>query len=171
MSYIASDKIEVFPVAKKRSETAPGTRIFTEKNVSNLSRQLLSNNNSGYIISCNSNEDDSTAFDMSFNLYGYYFNIIGIKPNNIDGTGSSIYASITIDIDETNRGQDELSGQDVNGYYEGLSLTKKDSKPENSDTVKYIKLLDNVNDTWKCSSQNFGLISALMIGGIDGKPK
>lgn len=169
MSYIKSSKIEVFPVAKQRHESAPGTRIFTEKNISNLSRQLLSEDKPGYIISCKSNEENNNAFDISFNLYGYYFNIKGILPSDIEGNGDSIYASMTIDQADEILGQDvKILGQDVYEY-QGLALTKASTTPENTVDKKYIKLFESTDEVWKCSSQNFGIASALVIGGIDGK--
>lgn len=160
--FIDSTKIEVFPVAKKRIDSAPGTRIFTEKNTSNMIRQLLSSENPGFIISC---EKKSDNFDISFNLYGYYFNIEELNLSSFVGT--SVYACITIGTDNELFGQDE--GIQNNYVYTGLELLA--NKPEDSSEKKCIKLFDKVGDDWKCSSQNFGLMSALAIGGIDGKYK
>ena len=162
MSYIKSSNIEVFPVAKQRSNDAPGTRIFTEKNISNISRQLLSNNIPGYIISCVPNEENNNLFDISFNLYGYYFNITEFDPD--DFGENAIYASIVIT-------DGEIDGQDRNEQYEGLKITSTEPSATADYEPKYIKLFEKVNDSWQCVSQNFGLMSALLIGGIDGKPK
>ena len=163
--YINSTDIEVFPIAKRRVETAPGTRIFTEKNISNLTRQLLSTTVSGYIISCTSSATDNSKFDVSFNLYGYYFNITNLDTSGF--SGDSQYAVIILE-------NDELVGQDEGGSYKGLTLTDKvDSVSVAGNQKKYfLKLFEkSASASWQCSSQNFGLMSCLSVGGIDGKPR
>ena len=165
MSYIDSTKIEVFPVAKARINndiaTAPGTRILTERNISNLSRQLLSKDNPGYIISCE--EVSANSFNIAFNLYGYYFNITEFNPSIF--TDDIIYANITI-----NDGNGEIDGQDEikadgSGYeYRGLDLSTKATSGGIS-----MKLFEKVNGSWTYAKSSFGLASALVIGGIDGK--
>jgi hypothetical protein len=158
--YVDSNKIEVFPVAKKRIDTATGTRIFTEKNISNIIRQLLTVDVPGYIISCESNSDNTDAFDIAFNLYGYYFNIVEIDPDYVEGAESSVYACITIQ-------DDEILGQDNNNKYEGLELVG--AEPTSSSEKKYIKLFEKGPDGWTYSRRNFGILSAVGLGGIDGK--
>ena len=156
MSYVSSKNVEVFPVAKARSTDAPGTRIFTERNISNLSRQLLSEDNPGYIISCKNGSGNN--FNVAFNLYGYYFNITDFNPSTF--TGDTIYANINIDANG------EIAGQDVEGNYEGLDLTNTATK---TNGWVSLKLFEKVNGSWTYAKSNFGLVSALAIGGLDGK--
>ena len=166
--YIRSADIEVFPIAKKRSNDAPGTRTFTERNISNLIRQLLSADKDGYIISCDQidNKNKNAKFNIEFNLYGYYFEIKNFTPAS---TWESVYACIALN-------DGEIYGQDNNDKFEGLTISDNPSavtikSNDISLDIKYIKLLEKVDNSWRCASQNIGLISSLSVGGIDGKPR
>lgn len=167
MAYLDSNNVVVFPIAKERV-TMPGTRLFTEQNVSNLIRQLLSNGSKGFIIS---SETIDGSWVIEFNLLGYYFKISGINESWIQSIATDedisndsitgVYACINID-DLTN----EIIGQDTDGKYEGLNLLF--IEPTSSDN--YIKLLSYKNNTLSLPSMNIGFATAL-IGGIDGKYK
>ena len=78
---LKSTQVEVFPIAKQRKQILEGdknlvrgTKILTEKNISNIIRQLLGEASPGFVISCT--QDITTKlYNVEFNLYGYYFNI------------------------------------------------------------------------------------------------
>jgi hypothetical protein len=163
MSLVKTSQIEVFPVAKLRATEAPGTRILTERNISNLTRQLLSDEKTGYIISCN--PVGNKKFNISFNLYGYYFNITDLDLSTFSG-GNDIYASIVIK-DEEIFGQDKE--YEEQSFYEGLVLTSGEPAEPVEGELHYIKLFRKVGSKWEVATENFGLVSALFIGGIDGK--
>jgi hypothetical protein len=160
---IRSENVEVFPIAKPRTSmvTVPGTRIFTENNISNLIRQLLPTNQSGFVISAEKITDDT--FNISFNIYGYYFKIFGL---NVQSFADDIYAYIIIDNGEI-YGSDKLDNEVY--YYEGLNICGKSGLPKDTNNiVKSIKILSKVNGEWKCPN-NFGTTFQSHIGGIDGK--
>ena len=165
---ILSKNVEVFPIAKPRTSmiAVPGTRIFTEDNISNLIRQLLPTNQSGFVISAEKNSDDN--FDVSFNIYGYYFKIFNLDVQPFNGK-KDIYAYILIENGEI-FGSDKANGDEY--YYTGLTICDDISNiPSGSDKiVKYIKILSKVNNEWRCSN-NFGTTFQGHIGGIDGKYK
>jgi hypothetical protein len=169
VSYLNSNNVEVFPVAKARVNNAYG-RLFTEKKIANLTRQLLSEDYPGYIISCKNKGNGN--FDISFNLYGYYFNLTEFVPSSHSGTSDTIYAYILIENDEI-KGQDEpISQGSITYQYEGLVISSTEpsttiARP--NEILKYIKLFEKSGNSWVCPANNFGLVSSLAIGGIDGK--
>lgn len=164
-----SSNISVFPLAKSRNlnitdgETIPGDRHLTEASISNLVRQLI--DKSGFVISFSTNDNDGDnagTVNISFNLYGYYFNVKNLAVNSI---GDAVFASISISNNEIS-GQDNTDGEI--SYYEGVDFTSS----EPNDTAKIsLKILEKVDGTWgvpvdswvKLTTQSF------TIGGIDGK--
>lgn len=167
---LKSTQVEIFPVAKKRiqvqgGEPVRGTKILTEKNISNIIRQLLGESSPGFVISCT--KDSDTTYNISFNLYGYYFNITEFDPSKFGTLASSIYAKIAL-----NESDDEINGQDdkpaggSDYEYGGLDIT--DSEPESG---IYIKILEKISSNWCPPIANYGFMTSQTIGGIDGKPR
>lgn len=152
-SYIKSEDITVFPFAKNRAEDALASRLLFEDNIANLIRQMI--DVEGFIVSPdNTTERESCCFsdvdklyiskDLSFNLYGYYFNI---KNNAVlsevpEPGDYVLYASITIDTDSKEiSGQDEIVGS--TNVFKGLKIDvyPKSETPEVSANTHMLKLM------------------------------
>ena len=119
--FIASINVKAFPLAKYRSPgSADNTsRLFYEQNVSNLIRQLI--DTQGFVVSGSVSPQGVVTDTLCFNLYGYYFELT-TGTNLIDTSVSDsnyVLASITL----TSTSPYEISGQDNNGFYEGLIIT------------------------------------------------
>ena len=82
MSYISSDKIEIFPYSRTRTingNTVNNDRLLYEKRVANIIRQCLGmkSGNTGIILSDTidasvSNNTLTFNADFEFNIWGYY---------------------------------------------------------------------------------------------------
>lgn len=123
MSYINTDAISVFPLAKNRPSDR-SARLFYENNVANIIRQLV--DTEGFIILPEAGTDatqdlfvlntdsSKTVLDgaedllkitfsihapLVFNLYGYYFNIWNESTRSVD-----IFNQQELSQDEVNNG-------------------------------------------------------------------
>lgn len=205
--YVASESVKGFPLGKPRSGNSNDltSRIFYESMVTNLIRQLVDVD--GFLISSpgiyinSSNADDNYKIidaDLEFNLGGYWFLVKSgskivpaINDAPIDETIEGnpeirdktcyVYACInTLDND----GIKEISGQDVDSKYTGLTFIASASPP--SEFKKFTHQLPIFSgyvsagglpqaDTWKIYAPSFikfmGNSIDLDITGIDGKPK
>ena len=134
MANLASTDIQVFPCTK-RGDNQRSARLFSEENVSRISRVLL--DKQSFVIT--DTFDASKPFE--FILGGYYFKVsTGSALTNAVSSVGDIYAKIT--LSGTTVGDDtyyEIYGQDASGSYQGLDLVSLN--PGNSDTVKSLLLL------------------------------
>lgn len=185
MAYLKSENVVVFPVAKERKEGIAETRLLTEHNLSNIIRQLLARENPGFISSTSSDSDGN--FNVKFNLYGYQFDVdienAWLQEVNLNSGNDGLYAYIIIDkiIGQLSNNSgivnySEIVGQDIDGHYQGLSITNNISNineikaglSENEE-LAYIKIL-NMNNGVLSPVLNASFLS-YAIGGIDGKYK
>lgn len=209
--YVASESVKGFPLGKPRSGNSNDltSRIFYESMVTNLIRQLVDVD--GFLISSPgiyinpSTVNDNykiTDADLEFNLGGYWFKvnkgtvIVPTSPNDhetpLDETKGEkgepvrnatcyVYACITLD---NNDGIKEISGQDVDSKYTGLTFIASASPPSEFKKFTYqLPIFSGyVNagglpqaDTWKIYAPSFikfmGNSIDIDVTGIDGKPK
>lgn len=190
MSNIPSNNIVVFPLSKARGEGVDGdvareSKIFFENNIANIVRQMLDTN--GFIISPSLEDTDALGIvsntvvlnggrHLEFNIGGYYVRIFNKDSGGIplyelsdNSTTGSIYASITFDQNK------EISKQDYNNLYEGLTLAfyaTDSTAPEDSGDIIYFKLIDIKDGTaefCKDSYIKFDLNSYKFPKFIDGQ--
>ena len=164
---VASEDVVVFPLSKSRLNDGTidmdRTRLLTEKSVSNIINQLIDTN--GFVIS---KEDSATKkVTVEFNLMGYYFRVtldFGLNEIKEALNGTEVYANIYID------GYQEIQGQDNEGKYEGLILSKS---PIYSASLLILERTSTNSDKWEIptSSRRRFDLSSLGINGIDGKYK
>lgn len=181
-----SRDVIVFPLSKDRisnpnksvlGEFSPvdlnRTRLFTEKSVSNLIRQLIDVD--GFVIGSRSLNSDNTLLEVEFNLAGYYFKINldldGNKGenNSVYSGWENIYASITIHDD-----YDEIVGQDDDdNVYTGLTLHNTPPNPPESGSIHTLHILTKSGGNWTIPTESCKRFStfSLNITGIDGDYK
>lgn len=144
--FLNSTNVEVFPVAKPRSKQTNGGRLFTEKYVANIIRQLIGTN--GFIISCTDGQS-TTSFSqdasliIEFNISGYYFKISGqiIKALLSELTAaekkSKLYLLAKIVGFDTSN---EIAGQDEEDLYKGLEVYLSETKQDISNGIVLLEL-------------------------------
>lgn len=136
MSYILSDKISIFPLAKHRVNKN-NDRLFYEHNVANLIRQLI--DTEGFIIRGPETvaTDGLLTSELEFNLYGYHIMIesgTNLFSSNLSG---DIYAQIELSTDKNV--PTEIVGQDESETkeYKGLEITSTpNTSSENHRSIK-----------------------------------
>lgn len=188
MSYILSNKINLFPFSKPRANSAQrDNRLFYEQNVTNLIKQLVDidsfainlpeitqGQNNDLITSTAENQGE-----LEFNIKGYYF-VIEQGTTIFDGnsynpaidinTAKNLYAKINVShitVDQLT-GQDESS--DPSSKFTGLDMVT--AIPENPDPDDYYLLLYINDDGWKPNPDGyvrFEFDKSIKITGIDGK--
>ena len=160
MSFIKTESISIFPLAKNRPSDR-GARLFYEDNVANIIRQMI--DTQGFII--NPDQESSANFirfgslsgdnkitlyierPLTFNLGGYYFNIgeeyspvtiFDQEPLTQEQVDNGFQVWARIELDVVNK---EIIGQDdkEDGVYQGLVF----STASTSDAFHYnIKIAD-----------------------------
>lgn len=137
MAYINSENIKVFP-STRRVATQVDARLMTEASMVGIINQLIGKN--GFVITQSFNANNP----FEFNIFGYYFRVgQGSYVTSSFGSATEIWGKITLDTTTYT----ELSGQDEDQVYKGLELVS--SEPTASSTVKYLKLLEKVGNTWR----------------------
>lgn len=89
MPYIKSNAINVFPCANRGTAYNLQSRLTSEYNLTNIINQLIDTDS--FVISNN------LSNGISFNIHGYYFNVIDYTSiTNLDTSWTDVYAEITI---------------------------------------------------------------------------
>lgn len=156
MSNVSSGNIEVFPTTKRTS-----SRLWTEKHTVSIINKLIDNED-GFVIS------NDLSSGISFNVYGYYFNInsaglVQIQNLISSGTGD-VYAKIIIE-------NDELKGQDEGTVYKGVEFVT--SLPS-GEGVHSLKILSKTNNGWiipnsskiKFNTKSLNIDLSVIDGGV-----
>lgn len=157
MSYIKSDKINIFPLNKTRDSDLQDNLLY-ESNIANIIRQLIDVD--GFIISAPDEMSNVSANSpLVFNLYGYYIKIVEL-PEDIK---APLYFYIKL---ENKDNLQEIEGQDTDNEYTGLVAT--DDINSIPGTAPYIYIYDDKGNLVSTSLKKFDF-NSLAITGIDGK--
>lgn len=148
MSYLGTDKIIVFPSARRVNKQA-SARLMSESSFVNIINKLIETD--GFVITPEIDEAPGYLSEESFefNIHGYYFkvehaqDIINLFDSNTNV--NSIYANIYLD---KNGNFYELKGQDYdsNGswVYQGVTFSDTNlSESSGQDKADYSLLLFN----------------------------
>ena len=194
MGTIASNNIQIFPLAKPRA-TNLSNRLFYENNVAAIIRQITSNKSfivdttipterATAVKSTDSNiitiqsHNNSNNYALEFNIYGYRIQIQNgtvVSVNNINSTYLIGKLKIT-NPDDANL--TEIDGQDVSGSFNGFEIISSDSELIDTATEKYLILFEkdkSNNSRYNMYEKSLQLFTAKsiditgMITGIDGK--
>ena len=128
MSYLASNKIQVFP-STKRGSYHPSARLMSEASLVNIVNKLIDTD--GFVVT--PDEDVITTNSsgtitgqvtnkvFEFNIKGYYFKINTLNDLiSSFSSDSNIYATVHLN---TTDDYVELAEQDDNSEYQGLNFT------------------------------------------------
>lgn len=116
MSNVASNSISVFPTVNRTQSDVFGRsqRLFTEQNVANIAKMLLSKD--GYVIGeINVVNGDSTTDVLAFVLGGYYVEVLYSAITGLMTDDSSLYAVLKLD-------GNKLSGDSDESIYSGIDF-------------------------------------------------
>lgn len=122
-SYVASDKITVFPTTR-RGSVQQDARLFTEKSVAGIINQLVDLDS--FIIT--SKDDVGLDKPFEFNIRGYYFKVQRLRDiTNLFNESTSLTIYAVIYLDEGNNytelmGQDDSMGGTNNTVYKGVTF-------------------------------------------------
>lgn len=152
MSYLASNKIQVFP-STKRGSYQPSARLMSEASLVNIVNKLIDTD--GFVVtpdedvvttnSSGTITGQVTNKPFEFNIKGYYF-IVSSLSDLISGFGSytNIYAKIHLN---TTDNYVELAEQDDDNQYKGINfVTSVPSSPSAGDY--YLWLLAKPGSYW-----------------------
>lgn len=163
MAYLNSDKIKIFPSAK-RGVSRPYSRLTTEESFVRLVNKLIDTD--GFVIG-----NDGT--NLEFNIYGYYINANMTALSALFPSSTEIYAKIQLTTVGDNK---ELSGVDdpSDEEYKGVVFSDTATSPLPSDAYE-LKLLSRAttSDVWsipkesslKFNNDSFDL-SIVVDGGV-----
>lgn len=170
MSYINSEHISIFPFSKIRNNKDKD-RLFYENNIAGIIRQLI--DTEGFIITAPEKIQLESSLDskLEFNLHGY---------NIIIDEGAYIFESVPQDVNhiyaeiilDTSGVTPEISGQDVDNYFEGLEIIATKNKLPSSENNKYrLELFELIDNIWVvCQKSKLKFNSNVInITGIDGR--
>lgn len=160
MSYLKSEEINVFPLAKGRTTTQADNMLY-EKNVTSLVTQVA--DTQGYVIT----KDITNHFSVSgstitlnsnetfeFSLGGHKISITAPSDGSINLGGTEVWASILLNDDG------EIQGQDNDTLYEGVNFTNTQPSESNSISLKLLTITeDNTVKVPEESYQKFNVNS------------
>lgn len=170
MSYITSDKIEIYPTANRGPANSanlynPGSHLLTEHNITGLERHIIERS---FVIT----DSFIPGEDFEFSIKGYYFKLLDFKVSDvIGGNPSNVYASIKVLPQNPNAVADPYSDPNyvLTAYDESTSVDSLDKVEENNCTclavaftteaptqtntagytIYSLHLLEKENGTWK----------------------
>ena len=136
MAYLSSDKIKIFPSAK-RGVTKPYSRLTTEESFVRIINKLIDTD--GFVI----NLGGST---IEFNIHGYYINVDLAALDDLFPSSTHIYAKIQLTTVGDNK---ELAGTDDDDEYQGVVFSDSPTSPLPSDTYE-LEILTRASssDSW-----------------------
>lgn len=139
MAYLPSDKIKIFPSAK-RGITQPYSRLTTEESFVRIVNKLIDTD--GFIINFN-------GTILEFNIHGYYINVDVLALSSLFTSSTQIYAKIELTTVGDNK---ELSGTDdaTDNEYQGVIFSDSATSPMPADTYE-LKILTRptTSDSWQ----------------------
>ena len=129
MSNISSNQIRVFPTSQ-REGIDPAAKFTTEYNLTSIINKLL--DTKAFVIDNTLSIDRNILTKLEFNIMGYYFFIENVDLQSIEGTGSYLNASITVNYNQYTGDRDSstlfnwasLQGVDDEDdlFYSGVTL-------------------------------------------------
>lgn len=145
MAYLNSDKIKIFPSAK-RGITKPYSRLTTEESFVRIVNKLIDTD--GFVIGI-----DGT--NIEFNIHGYYINADLPELESLFSSSTDIYAKIQLTTVGDNK---ELDGTDdaSDEEYKGVVFSDSATSPLPSDTYE-LKILTraNTSDSWALPADSY----------------
>lgn len=167
MANIASDKIIVFPSAKRANGNpnyVKASRALSEQNLIGLVNQLLEVKS--FVIS---NEWDAEK-DFQFNIGGYLFTIKAGGYDITDNNIIDVYAQISTSIENN---YIELNGDDISisGKYSGLELIELTTSPSDPiiNDATHLHILTKVGNNYVIPEESkLNLIDQTIDGGEIG---
>ena len=194
MGTIASNNIQIFPLAKPRA-TNLSNRLFYENNVAAIIRQITSNKSfivdatipterATAIKSTDSNivtiqgYNDSNSYALEFNIYGYRIQIQNRTVISVDNINSKYLIGKLKITNPDDANLTEIDGQDVSGSFNGFEIISSDSELTDTATEKYLILFEkdtSDNSKYNMYEKSLQLFTSKsiditgMITGIDGK--
>lgn len=194
MGTIASNNIQIFPLAKPRA-TNLSNRLFYENNVAAIIRQITSNKS--FIVDAAIPAERATAiksidnniitiqgynasnnYALEFNIYGYRIQIQNGTVVSVDNTNSKYLIGKLRVTNPTDTNLTEIDGQDVSGSFNGFEIISSDSELTDTATEKYLILFEkdkSNNSKYNMYEKSLQLFTSKsiditgMITGIDGK--
>ena len=168
MGTIASNNIQIFPLAKPRA-TNLSNRLFYENNVAAIIRQITSNKSfivdatipterATAVKSTDSNiitiqgYNDSNSYALEFNIYGYRIQIQNGTVISVDNINSKYLIGKLKITNPDDANLTEIDGQDVSGSFNGFEIISSDSELIDTATEKYLILFEK--DTSNNSKYN-----------------
>lgn len=157
MANLQSDKIKIFPSARRINGEDPFSRLMSESTLTSIINQLLNVN--GFVIT--QNDDTTEAIDTSkpleFNLHGYYVKVEDVPSLLSNFTNDTqIYASIELSVntnDLNNLNYVELVATDTGGddsKFKGVNFTNTEPSGTN---VYSLLILRKVNGNWEIPNE------------------
>ena len=194
MGTIASNNIQIFPLAKPRA-TNLSNRLFYENNVAAIIRQITSNKS--FIVDATTPTERATAiksvdsniitiqgynasndYALEFNIYGYRIQIQNGTIISVDNINSKYLIGKLKVTDPNDANLTEIDGQDVSGSFSGFEIISSDSEITDTTTEKYLILFEkdeSDNSKYNMYEKSLQLFTSKsiditgMITGIDGK--
>ena len=144
--YLSSDKIKVFPSARRNESTDTFSRLMSESTIVSIVNRLIETE--GFVIT-NAYTNNG---QLEFNIHGYYFNITDsteIIAAYSGVTNVVLYASIIISSFAPLTFK-ELKNCDNGGLYEGLVVGDSTTipTPVGNEEVFTLAILEKVNGNW-----------------------
>ena len=181
MSYISSDKIEIFPYSRTRTingNTVNNDRLLYEKRVANIIRQCLGmkSGNTGIILSdvidvSVSNNTLTFNADFEFNIWGYYIRIYSGATITFDNLSNYIVCNIELTGDNIT---EHINGSDEDNVFKAINIVTNDAASDNVNNTSISFTLASIeNGTIKIYAPNTYRIpeSELKIISIDGNSR
>lgn len=138
---IASNKIKIFPSARRNFSGDRFSRLMSESTLVSLINKLVDKD--GFVIT----SEFSSNSPLEFNIHGYYFRIESDGISSLLSNSSNVYATITLSEYTSNKGNAylELVCADTNDVCTGVEF----SDTAQTGTNKYcLQLLTKENNTW-----------------------
>lgn len=194
MGTIASNNIQIFPLAKPRA-TNLSNRLFYENNVAAIIRQITSNKS--FIVDATIPAERATAiksldssvitiqgynasnkYALEFNIYGYRIQIQNGTAISVDNINSKYLIGKLKVTNPSDANLTEVDGQDVSGSFNGFEIISSDSELIDTATEKYLILFEkdkSDNSKYNMYEKSLQLFTSKsiditgIITGIDGK--
>lgn len=194
MGTIASNNIQIFPLAKPRA-TNLSNRLFYENNVAAIIRQITSNKS--FIVDATITAERATAiksldsnvitiqgynasnkYALEFNIYGYRIQIQNGTAISVDNINSKYLIGKLKVTNPSDANLTEVDGQDVSGSFNGFEIISSDSELIDTATEKYLILFEkdkSDNSKYNMYEKSLQLFTSKsiditgIITGIDGK--